>query len=390
MKIFNKRLIALIFFFILIFSRPVLGVSCTLPSSGASSDEIQQIINECSRLADESHQQVLTLNQQIGLMDNQIKIAMLKISQTESQIKALEQEILTLSGKIVRLDSSLDFLSKVLLSRVEESYKAKKTSGVTLLFSSKSFSDFILRYRFLQTAQLHDRELLISMEQTRTNYDEQKILKEKAQADLEKLNQQLVGQKAKLNSQVADRKKLLEETKQDEKKYQQLLAQAYAEKAAIEQALISGVKVGPVKRGDPIALVGNSGYPGCSTGKHLHFEIRKDGSWTDPGPYLSNKNVKDEQDNKGDVNIGLGNWPWPIEDTVRLTQFYGQTPYSWRYKYSGGIHTGYDMVSTSSDVIRAPADGTLFKSSEMCGSSSINIVYIEHENNLVSFYLHVQ
>ena len=154
--------------------------------------------------------------------------------------------------------------------------------------------------------------------------------------------------------------------------------------------MVSGVKVGPVKRGDPIALVGNSGYPGCSTGKHLHFEIRKNNTWVDPGSYLSGKTVVDEQNGGGNVSLGSGSWPWPIEDTVRLTQFYGHTPYSWRYTYSGGIHTGYDMVSTSSDVIRAPADGTLFKSSQFCGSSTINIVYIEHGDNVVSLYLHVQ
>jgi len=382
--------VSLGFFFLFVFSSPVLGISCSTPSTGASPGEIQAIIDECSRLVSESHQQVTSLNQQISLMDNQIKLTMLKISQTQVKIEALEKEIEILTGKIDRLNVSLDFLSKVLLSRVSENYKAKRVNPVALFFSSKDFSDFVSRYRYLQKAQLHDRELLISMEQTRLNYDEQKALKEKAQADLEKLQKQLVSQKEELNSQVAVRKKLLDETKQNEKKYQQLLAQAYAEKAAIEKALVSGVKVGPVKRGEAIALVGNSGYPDCSTGKHLHFEIRKDGAWTDPGPYLSSRSVIDEQDNKGSVNVGSGGWPWPIEDTVRLTQFYGQTPYSWRYKYSGGVHTGYDMVSTSSDVIRAPADGTLFKFSQMCGSSNINIVYIEHGDNVISFYLHVQ
>jgi len=358
--------------------------------SATELEDVQSKIAEYEKQVVELQKQASSLGQQITLMDSQIKVTGLKITQTEAQIKSLEKEVEVLSGKIDRLNISLDFLSKVLLSRVSENYKAKRANPIALFFSSQNFSDFVSRYRYLQIAQLHDRELLISMEQTRLNYDEQKALKEKAQADLEKLNKQLVIQKQQLTVQTADKKRLLEETKGKEAEYQRILAQAYAEKAAIEKALVSGVKVGPVKRGDPIALVGNSGYPSCSTGKHLHFEIRKDGAWTDPGPYLSSRSVIDEQDNKGSVNVGSGGWPWPIEDTVRLTQFYGQTPYSWRYKYSGGVHTGYDMVSTSSDVIRAPADGTLFKFSQMCGSSNINIVYIEHGDNVISFYLHVQ
>lgn len=347
-------------------------------------------IAEYQQQIDSLQNQEKTLKQQIALMDSQIKLTGLKIIETQNKIKVLTEEIKTLSVKIIRLEDSLNFISKILLERLAEAYKSSRIDPTVLLLSSRNFSEFVLRYRYLQKLQFHDRELLLSMEKTRTNYDDQKTLKEEAQKNMEELGKKLVVQKAELNFQVVSRKKLLEETKQDEKKYQQLLAQAYAEKAAIENALVSGVKVGPVKRGDPIALVGNSGYPYCSTGKHLHLEIRKNNSWVDPGPYLSSKSVKDEQDNKGNINVGSGSWPWPIEDTVRLTQFYGQTPYSWKYKYSGGIHTGYDMVSTSSDVIRAPADGTLFKSSQMCGSSSINIVYIEHEDNVVSFYLHVQ
>lgn len=44
-----------------------------------------------------------------------------------------------------------------------------------------------------------------------------------------------------------------------------------------------------VKRGEPIALLGNSGR--MSSGPHLHFEIWKDGAPVDPSAYLLNINL---------------------------------------------------------------------------------------------------
>jgi murein DD-endopeptidase MepM/ murein hydrolase activator NlpD len=171
--------------------------------------------------------------------------------------------------------------------------------------------------------------------------------------------------------------------------YQSLLAQALAEKQAIDKAILEGVKVGPVKKGDPIALVGNTGYPGCSTGAHLHFEIRRSGNWVNVEEFLTAREVWDDQ-SQGKSRIGTGTWDWPLEGDIRVTQRFGKTPYSWRYAYSGGIHTGIDMVSTS-DVIRAPQDGTMYSSSQSCGGGSIiKIKYIEHSDGIVSFYLHVQ
>lgn len=317
-----------------------------------------------------------TLSSQIAQFDAQIKLTTLKIAQIEEQINLL-------SGRIDQLEGSLNDLTKSFNQRVVETYKMSRVEDpLLLILSSDNLGEAFNRFSYLKKIQESDRNLLKRLTSAKDTYAEEKV-------DQEDLQAKLALQKKQLDSQKAAKANLLAITRNDEKKYQALLAQALAEKAAIERALVSGTKVGPVKAGDPIALVGNSGYPGCSTGKHLHFEIRKNNSWIDPGPYLQNKSVYDEAI-KANANIGSGNWNWPISDTIRLTQHYGITPYSSIYKYSGGIHTGFDMVSTTSDVIRAPADGTLFKSSESCGSSIINIVYIEHGNDLISFYLHVQ
>src|SRR3990167_10546936 len=340
---------------------------------GNVTERIKCYEDELSRLGAQSK----TLSNQIAQFDAQIRLTTLKISQTEEKIALL-------GGRIDQLEGSLDSLSSAFSSRAVETYKMARVGDPFLIVvSAPDLSEAISRFHYLQRIQEADRDLLQRLQAAQDTYKVEKTDQEELQSELEK-------QKANLDVQKKAKNVLLTQMKNDEKKFQQLLSQALAEKAAIERALVSGVKVGPVKRGDPIALVGNSGYPGCSTGKHLHFEIRKNNTWVDPGSYLSGKSVLDEQNGGGNVSLGSGSWPWPIEDTVRLTQFYGHTPYSWKYTYSGGLHTGYDMVSTSSDVIRAPASGNLFKSSEMCGSSRINILYIEHGDNVVSLYLHVQ
>lgn len=339
---------------------------------GSIEDRIACYTSNISKLQDSGK----TLSSQISQFDAQIKLTSLKIQKTEEQIGLL-------SGRITQIDGSLTDLTKAFSERAVETYKmARIGDPLLMLISANNLNQAFDRFSYLKKIQNGDKVLLDRLQKAQDTYIEEKT-------DQETLQKQLETQKSQINTQKLAKKTLLDQTKNDEKKYQSLLSQALAEKAAIERALVSGTKVGPVKAGDAIALVGNSGYPGCSTGKHLHFEVRKDNVWVDPAPYLQNKTINDEEKG-GTSNIGSGNWQWPLQDTIRLTQHYGHTPWSWRYSYSGGIHTGFDMISTSSDVIKAPADGNLFKSSESCGSSTINIVYIEHGNGIISFYLHVQ
>lgn len=377
----KKLLIVFVILLLFLWIKPTNAIECD--GSAGSVDACTQKINELRN-------EETTLSQAISVLNAKINLAQARINQTQVQINALEKEITVLDGVLETVNDSMDQLEVIYTARVRESYKQMRATPVDLIFSSNSIGDYFNKVKYLNTVKSKDQLILAELEKSRLDYDQRKNAKVEKQQEVEKLKATLVSQRKALDTQQKEKQKLLSATQSDEAKYQQLLSQALAEKAAIEKALVSSVKVGPIKKGEPIALTGNSGYPSCSTGKHLHFEIRKNGTWTDPGAYLSSKSVKDEQNGGGNVTIGNGSWSWPLNDTIRLTQFYGNTPYSWRYKYSGGVHTGYDMVSTSSDVIYAPADGTLFKSSQTCGTSNINIVYIEHADSVVSFYLHVQ
>ena len=196
-----------------------------------------------------------------------------------------------------------------------------------------------------------------------------------------------------LNRQRATKEALLETTKNDEKQYQKMLAAARAEQAAFQKAIaeaVSQLKDGtPVEQGAEIALMGNSGGPGCSTATHLHFEVTdKNGVTQNPANYL-----KPEWnliwDTSPDSPFTLtGNWDWPLQNP-RITQGYGYTWWANSGFYNGKPHTGIDMVDDNDIVIRAPKSGTLYKGSASCRGSAMNYVAIEHDD-VITWYWHVK
>jgi peptidoglycan hydrolase CwlO-like protein len=341
---------------------------------GGELDDKQSQIEILEKKVKELQGQAVTLAGQIAAFDSQIELTTLKIAQTEAQIKAL-------TTKIDQLEIKLQDRSKLLDRQIVHTYKDGGVDPFEVIFSAGDVSAIIQRFKYLQIVQVNNRKFLYDTQVVQSNYSTQKNLVAESKKKLQ-------GQKEVLTSLRAERDNLLVQTKSSEAVYQKQLERARLELEAIQRALASGKKEGPVKKGDPIALVGNSGYPSCSTGKHLHFEVRQDDKWVNAESYVKGTSVIDQQVG-GTQTVGSGSWDWPLGGNITVTQHYGKTPYSYVYAYSGGIHTGIDMTSTQ-DLVHAVADGDLYSYTTKCGSSNLNIKYIDHGGGLKTFYLHIQ
>ncbi|PIQ71777.1 hypothetical protein COV87_01475 [Candidatus Roizmanbacteria bacterium CG11_big_fil_rev_8_21_14_0_20_37_16] len=198
----------------------------TVRSVGADTAEL---IKEYEKKLVDIRQQKNTLSTQIQEMDTQMYLTGLTIQRSEQKIIETQSEIEKLGSRIDNLDSSLNTLSKLLLQQITKSYKMRSISLVELLFETKDMNDLTNKIKYLRSSQNNNQKLLIQVQEAKSSYEEQKVIREQKKQELDQLIISLNNQKVELKKQQALKQKLLADTNNDETTYQSLLTQAQAQ-----------------------------------------------------------------------------------------------------------------------------------------------------------------
>lgn len=204
----------------------------TVPTDEGS---LKTYVEDCSAKLRELSGQKQTLSQAVSVLTTQINLTQAKIAKHTAEIAKLETEITDLGSKIQSLDYSLTDLTKLFIARVRASYKHNTSVPFELIIPLPALTHYPRSLEYLKSIRDHDQSLLLALEKSRLDFDQQKTLKETKQEEIEAVKLTLDREKSALATQVAAKNKLLADTKNDEARFQSLMSQANAQLAAFRR-----------------------------------------------------------------------------------------------------------------------------------------------------------
>ncbi len=286
-----------------------------------------------------------TLNSAIRRLDLTRKKLETDIAVTRNRIYATNLEIEKLTLEIKKQEAKIKQGNEALAGTMREMYELETSSLLEVVLSHNTVSSFWNDVNNLQRLQNMTQVRLKELERLKTEL-EGKVGEQKTQRNkLISLNEQLSGKKAVVEGNKKEKHSLLSVTKSKEANYQDLLEEKRAQKEAFEEEL-----------------------------RRFEAELR---IAIDPGRLPP---------------IGSGVLAFPV-DRVRITQYFGNTPFASNGAYNGNGHNGIDFGASSGSNVRAAASGTVKgtgNTDSIPGCYSYGKwVLLEHENGLSTLYAHL-
>lgn len=271
-------------------------------------------------------------------LDVNIRLTESKISTQNLKIEKLQLEIVDKSEKIVRDIKTI----KEVIRTVDQ---VESKNFIEVILSNKNFSELWNDIENLELLEQQVRDQRKELEQLRSAREVDKANTEEARSILMGLKKELADEKRAVEGNKAEKNRLLLATKNKESNYKKILEKKQALKEAFEKEL-------------------------------QQFESE----------------LKVAIDPNSLPRVGSEVLSWPLE-SVRVTQYFGDTAFAKSGAYNGKGHNGIDLAATYGTKISASLDGTVMGTGDtdiVCpGASYGRWVLVRHRNGLSTLYAHL-
>jgi len=381
-KIFLKLRI----YFLIVLVGVLGALIVTLPTAAADLNSLQQQqtqkqqeLDAASRAADQKMKEAQNLKSEIAVLDAGIAQIQAAIDQTNFKIDQTQKQINDTQAQIDQKTAELEVQKGNLAEALKVMYESPDQSTIEIIVGANSLSDIINQSQYMDSLEYKVENTINVINQLKADLENKRNELERAKNDLTDLKTQQQAQKKGLDDQKAQKDAMLKSAVSAQKSYQQIIEdsqKALDELDAQISAITGGgrrVSYGHVNQGDIIGHQG--GVPGTcgsgySTGSHLHFGVKLNGSWVNPRSYIGSK------------------LQWP-ESSFRVTQEFG--PADWTWWYVNNFHSGIDMASNSGygAPVKAAASGDIIINQNDGSFGYGHHIVIDHGGGLLTLYGHL-
>jgi murein DD-endopeptidase MepM/ murein hydrolase activator NlpD len=307
--------------------------------------QISQLKDEIAKLQaqlDATSKQKLTLQNAVTTLDLSIKKTTTQISLTNTQITQKDREILRLAGGIATTTVTIGTTQREIGDTLRGINELDEEPLAARLLTNDSLSDFFNEAVVFDTLRKGLRDRVSNLTDLKDTLTTNKNTAQNARAQLAALQAQLAQQKQSLSIARQSQSDLLAQTKNKESSYQALIAQKKAEEASFEAELIRLAK-----------SLGTADVSSAASASH-----------------------------------GIFNWPL---DSVRVTQYFGNTAFAQSGAYSGSGHNGVDFGASIGTPVKAVLSGVVQETNEGAVKNCQygKWVLVKHDNGLTSLYAHL-
>lgn len=313
----------------------------TSVSFGASTDEVQTQIDQTKKKLSETKRRensvlgtLLRTQQELDRISANLAGLNTKLASTEQRMGAITAQINHAQAELDQLKSQIGGHQSILDQRLIAFYKYGYQSSLEILFTAKSFAEFVTRFEMIR------RFTRIDVQAIKTLQTQQDLIVKKKQEIVQK-QQELASQKSLFlqlqnqNKQEQVRQISLNENKQKE------LATLRNDRKALEDAL------------DELE----------QTSKNLESQIR-------------------QYQNQSHAALGTGKYIWPVPGDV--IQYFGWRVHPILRKRK--FHTGIDIVASQGTRISAADSGVVI----FCGRNGGygKMILLDHGSGFATLYAH--